>query len=134
MKSHHPHLSPLHFQRFVDLAHRGESVHPMAEPKKREAEYVSAYRCTECREIYEYRDEAEDCCPIDSTDPNLDKWSCPICGEECATAHIAADCCLWLDYCAQDRWRMANAVEAGSTWAEQLGIDTESLPNFWIRT
>ena len=134
MKSHHPHLSPLNFQRFVLRAQLGETEHPLAEPKKGEAYRVVMYGCPKCDELYEFRSAAEECCEEPCSGNDLDKWNCPICGVTCESPRDASDCCLWRDYPAQDRWRMADAVEGGSTWAEQLGVDVDRLPNFQGRS
>lgn len=131
MKSHHPQLSPLNFQRFVSTAQLGFTEHGEEKPEKREVESVLMYRCCECDELYECRDEAEGCDCIETKAwPDPDNWACPICANDCASPRIAADCCLWKDFDAPARWRMADAVEAGRTWAEQLGVQVEHLPKF----
>jgi hypothetical protein len=45
-----------------------------------------------------------------------------VCGTTAETHRLAADCCLWKDIGAAERWRIADAVEAGATWADQLGV------------
>lgn len=124
MNSRHAHLSPLNLQRFVTTAHLVIAEEVKA-GEKRKPELVTAYRCTECSEIYEYRADAEECCPADE---QPQKWCCPLCSEDHSEARQAADCCLWKDYDAPTRWRMADAVEAGSNWAEQLGVQVQTLP------
>lgn len=84
-------------------------------------EEVTMYRCPDCRELHEWEDDAEECCKKtgveDATQP-----ICPVCAKPYITHRDAADCCLWKDLDAFTRWRIADAVEAGGEWSEELGI------------
>ena len=51
----------------------------------------------------------------------IEAWPCPVCGEEADSIHQAADCCLWKNLDWPTRYRIARAIENGSTWAEELG-------------
>lgn len=126
MNSHHPRLSPLNFQRFVTQSHL-ESSERVKEKKARQVERVTMWRCPECTEVYEWRDEAEECCPEEI---ETEQWKCPLCTAPNESAREAADCCLWKDFDAPTRWRMADAVDAGGTWADELGVQVEHLPKF----
>lgn len=46
--------------------------------------------------------------------------NCPVCGRDHDSPHEAVECCLWKDLAAPARWAMAAAIEAGSTWADEL--------------
>lgn len=46
--------------------------------------------------------------------------TCPVCGEKSTSPHEAVECCLWKDLDAPTRWTVAAALEAGSTWTEEL--------------
>ena len=46
--------------------------------------------------------------------------TCPVCGEASSSPHESVECCLWKDLDAPTRWKVAAALEAGSTWTEQL--------------
>ena len=106
---------------FHQLIARDNSI--TVKPKRRYGiEEITAWRCRECFSVYDDEDEAADCCPPEadneSTDPEAD--NCPVCGSGCDSPRDAADCCLWKDYDAPTRWRMADRVAAGATWAEVL--------------
>lgn len=92
---------------------------------------VIRYVCPDCDEEYECREAAADCCAKDDVKPSPPEpeygFPCPVCGEKYDDPHAAADCCLWKDLDAPTRWRMADAVADGSTWAAELGIGGMSL-------
>lgn len=46
--------------------------------------------------------------------------TCPVCGEKSSSPHESVECCLWKDLDAPTRWKVAAALEAGSTWTEEL--------------
>lgn len=89
--------------------------------KKRRVEEVTMYRCPECYELHEWEDEAEQCCEKKEA-TGEGPIECPVCHEKHVSHRYAADCCLWKDLDAPTRWTIADAVEAGSTWVEQLNI------------
>lgn len=83
-------------------------------------EEVRMWRCLECREVHDEEEDARDCCRKAVGEPGQSPH-CPVCNSNNPNHRDAADCCLWKDLEAPTRWRTADAVEAGSTWAEQLG-------------
>lgn len=85
-------------------------------------ETVTAYVCPKCGDLHEWRDDAVECCKT-QLEMEADVASCPVCAEQYSTHRDAAECCLWKDLSAPERWKIADAVEAGSTWAEELGIN-----------
>lgn len=103
-------LSPLNFSGLIAAQRNPREVNP----KRGSATAVMYYECDECGEHYDSEKEAQDCC----AEPTPE--CCPVCLSEAASPRDAADCCLWKDLDAATRWRMADAVENGSTWAEQL--------------
>ena len=86
---------------------------------------VLMWRCNVCRELHEDEDDAAECCAgeVKTHPEELPTW-CPVCGQEATSPHEAADCCLWKDVDHVTRWKMADQVEAGATWAEVLGVRT----------
>lgn len=88
-------------------------------------EEVTMYRCTECDELHDDEDDAFDCCAPDGGVDGLHDQeapdTCPVCGQDFMSARDAVDCCLWKDIDAPTRWRMADQVDAGATWAQVLG-------------
>jgi hypothetical protein len=85
-------------------------------------EEVVMYRCCACQEIHEDETDAENCCSGGDVDGKTSLKNCPVCNEPWAAFRDAADCCLWKDLDAPTRWQIADAVEAGSTWIDQLRI------------
>lgn len=113
----HAQLSPLN--RHGIMARLLASDTPVANETRR-IEEVVMFRCPECSELHEFEDEAKDCCK-----PAIEQTSaavCPVCGEKYFTHRDAADCCLWKDFDAPTRWRIADAVEAGSEWISELSF------------
>lgn len=113
-------LSPLNLSGLLTtLQAQACGTTPAANPKERRNRALECWRCPECREVYDWEDEAEECCaepaPAVTSQP-----TCPVCAAEYTSHRDAADCCLWKDLDAPTRWRMADAVEAGSTWADQI--------------
>lgn len=91
---------------------------------RRRVEEVTCWRCLECDALHEDEDEAMDCCePAVAVHDEEIGDHCPVCSKEYANPHEVADCCLWKDIDAPTRWRMACQVEAGSTWAQVLGVE-----------
>jgi hypothetical protein len=115
-------LSPLNY---FGIAARAQIGVVEDEPTKarRQIEEVVMYRCPECHELHEYEDDAEDCCKDEEEAAARGAGTdCPVCGEKYATHRDASDCCLWKDIDALTRWAIADAVEAGSEWATELGL------------
>lgn len=107
-------ISPLNFTELLARLRM-----PPADPKKR-VEEVRMYRCLECDEVHEEEMDARACC-AEPTDTDTGPY-CPVCGTKCHDHEAASDCCLWKDLDATTRHRIAAAVEAGSTWADQLQV------------
>lgn len=84
---------------------------------------VSMWRCNVCRELHDDEVDVAECCTdaVMTHAEELPNW-CPVCGKEATSPHEASDCCLWKDLDATTRWKMANQVEAGATWAEVLQV------------
>lgn len=119
MKSH---LSPLNFSGLLAQA----GVTPMDRPPvaARRNRAIECWKCSECFSVYEWEDEAEDCCAVKQAagaDSNAN--CCPICAKSAESARDAADCCLWKDLDQPTRYAAADQVEAGSTWLAALGFD-----------
>jgi hypothetical protein len=118
-------LSPFNLRGLVERG-MGPLNSPPAAPKARPyIKEVVMYRCPECRELHEDEDDAVECCEepgaVAASSPD-----CPVCGTGASSYRDATDCCLWKDLSAADRYRIADAVEDGSTWAEQLGVGAAS--------
>lgn len=107
-------LSPLNFSALLARLRL-----PPPDPVSR-VEEVTMYRCTKCDELHEFKDDAEDCC---AEQDDVDTGPvCPVCGTRHGDHEAASDCCLWKDLDATTRHRIAAAVAAGNTWAEQLQV------------
>lgn len=116
-------LSPLNFRGLMaTLCIVGEPLQEAPSTKRTRQRAIECWRCSECLDVYERESDAEVCCAYNhvksaSTDP-----ACPVCAEKYVNHREAANCCLWKDIDAPTRYRMADAVEAGSTWGNQLGL------------
>lgn len=108
---------------------RMQSVMNMTEKELHQSrvERVVMYRCEECGELHDWESDAEKCCAITPPCSDNTAHDCPICGQHFETARDASDCCLWHDIDAHARWAIADAVEAGSTWADELNINPYGL-------
>lgn len=83
-------------------------------------EKVTMYRCKKCDQVHHYHCDAKQCCA--ESDDAETAPVCPVCGDRYRDHEAASDCCLWKDLDATTRHRIAAAVNAGSTWAEQLQV------------
>lgn len=83
---------------------------------------VTAYQCSECDALHLDKDDAADCCALETPLHHGSEVGacCPLCESPFATHREAADCCLWQDIPAPVRWRIADAVEAGGTWTDEI--------------
>lgn len=90
--------------------------------KSRAAQVIEIvrYACPVCDEEYEDEDDAGECCLSDNPEGDPAGDCCPVCGQDHTSPREASDCCLWKDLDAATRWRLADRVEAGETWAEVL--------------
>lgn len=79
------------------------------------------WRCPVCHELHDWEDDAAECC-ADEEEVLGDgrETICPVCRTNYSEHRDAADCCLWKDLDQQTRHRIADAVEAGSTWKKEL--------------
>ena len=77
--------------------------------------YTVVYQCDNCLETHCDMEAAIDCCAY------VDGGTmCPACGTNQLDYRAAADCCLSIDLGAPVRWRIADAVKLGATWAEAI--------------
>jgi hypothetical protein len=117
-----PKLSPLNFRGLLDrMGMVGDPAADKPVPPGARRRAIECWRCPECLDVHDDEDDAERCCAETPKEAAVSN-SCPVCGEKADTHRLAADCCLWRDIGAAERWRIADAVEAGATWAEQLGV------------
>jgi len=110
------HLSPLNFSGLLANARAAEDP----SLRERRIEAITVYRCPDCYSDYEFETDAELCCEPERDDGR--STACPVCNAHWDDYHHAVDCCLWKDIDGPSRWRIAEAMEAGSTWADQLGV------------
>jgi ssDNA-binding Zn-finger/Zn-ribbon topoisomerase 1 len=97
-------------------------INTQTETERKKSRYteVTMYRCDECDELHDWEDDAEECCAKDVAKTSETEPNCPVCNSEYSDHRQASDCCLWKDIDAPTRWAMADAVDAGSTWAVEL--------------
>lgn len=94
-----------------------------ADPRMRNRA-IECWRCPVCHDVHDDQTDAELCCaPKLGLHHEESAVQCPVCAEEHGTHRDAADCCLWKDLDAPTRWAVADAVEAGTPWAEALGLN-----------
>jgi hypothetical protein len=116
-------LSPLNFRGLIaTLGIVGEPVADAKTSNRPKPRAIECWRCSECREVHSWESEAEECCADEDAKAAPTATDCPVCAAKYSEHRDAADCCLWKDIDAPTRYRMADAVEAGSTWVEQLGL------------
>ena len=115
-------LSPLNLRGLLATLGMAEpDARPMGALHRRRP--IECWRCPECLDVHDDEDDAAECCKPTPAEADASSRKCPVCGTAHDSHEAAADCCLWKDFDAPTRWRMAAAVEAGSTWSEQLGLD-----------
>lgn len=115
-------LSPLNFRGL--LATMGLDGAD-ANDKRRKTTHraaIQCWKCPECFDVHDFEDEAEDCCAELEKKSAADDAACPVCAEAAKDHRDAADCCLWKDLDAPTRWAIADAVAAGGSWTEALGV------------
>jgi hypothetical protein len=121
-------LSPLNLDGIMFHLERPPVPAKAKEKRWRDVEVVIRYLCPVCDEEHESRDDAVECCDDELSDDELEAAEfsdlpfCPVCGEEYENHRAAADCCLWKDLDLPARWKIADAVERGGTWAVELGL------------
>lgn len=116
-------LSPLNLRGLIASQNLvGEPVQAELGPKRNSrSRPIECWKCSECFEVYDDEDEARDCCARSNSDSApVRQPACPVCNQGSYGFRDAADCCLWKDMDTTTRWRVADAVEAGSSWPEQL--------------
>jgi hypothetical protein len=92
-------------------------------PHRRSAIEVTYWQCPECFDRFDDELEAEECCQGEERGPvcaDGAETACPVCLETTFDHRNAADCCLWKDFDAPTRWRIADAVETGSDWITEI--------------
>lgn len=77
------------------------------------------YRCAICRKLHRSEDIASSCCPAAG---KAQPMQCPICMRSADSFQIAADCHLHTHptMTAWGRSKVADAVEAGTPWADAI--------------
>lgn len=83
---------------------------------------IVSYGCITCGETHEDEEDADNCCTPKAMANGAKPGpiACPICGETSGSHRAASDCCLWKDLAAYTRWAIADRVELGSTWQEEI--------------
>ena len=115
-------LSPLNLSGML-ARDRGVSADSTAVKNERKsAREIVTWACPICRNAFDEDEEkkAEECCQGKACDEENN--SCPVCDKSYINHREAADCCLWKDIDAPTRYKMADAVEAGSSWSQELGV------------
>lgn len=82
-------------------------------------EVYRRYRCGVCRKLHRSEEGAEDCHPSAGRPQPM---QCPVCMQSAETFQIAADCHLHTHptMTAWGRTKVADAVEAGTPWADAI--------------
>jgi hypothetical protein len=120
-------LSPLNFRGLLHTLNvvgeplGGPAPESPSAPKHRRRA-IECWKCPECDEVYEWEDEAEECCAEAAAQEAPFSTACPVCAKSYETHRDASDCCLWKDLDTHTRWAVADAVQAGSTWIEALKL------------
>lgn len=101
------------------LARMRELIEQPPQPKRRRR-LDPVYLCPTCHDVHEHEEDAVDCCqPADAESDRLPR-TCPVCLTEHTATDEAAHCCLWHDLNWLQRYLVARAVEAGSTWHDAI--------------
>lgn len=114
-------LSPLNLSGLL-AEWRGNGKPAVTGKKRESAREMINWACPICRERFDEDEEkaAEECCQGKADDD--ENAACPVCKQSYINHREAANCCLWKDLDADTRYRMADAVEASSSWAAELGL------------
>lgn len=105
---------------FSRLVFNGHQEDPAREHERARSRVVVIYRCNVCLDDFDNEYEAEECCAEEDT-PEASASACPVCRHQVPDNYRgAADCCLWKDFDAPTRWRIADAVETGSDWITEI--------------
>lgn len=117
-------LSPLNFRGLIDTLGVVVPTDDLQSKRKYVAKRkaLQCWRCPECNEVHDWESDAEECCAEPEGNPPHAAMSCPVCSQKAESHRDATDCCLWKDLDGPTRWAMADAVEAGGSWASQLGL------------
>lgn len=112
-------LSPLTLSNMRALREAPQDQRPGA---RQLPEQVTAYECPLCGDLHHDEHDAEVCCQGSAPEGHDQDGpvACPVCGSSHRDYHVAAECCLWHDLDAPTRWRVADAVEAGSSWEDAI--------------
>lgn len=119
-------LSPLNLSGLLSGWRGKENPNAATGKKRKRAHEVTYWACPVCGERFdEYEEkEAEACCQGQGNGLDDESPGCPVCEQRYTDHREAADCCLWKDIDAPTRYRMADAVAAGSSWADELGVQS----------
>ena len=115
-------VSPLNLSGLLADWHGNEKPNTKTDKKRKSAREVIHWACPVCGETFDEDEEkeAEACCQGKAADN--EEAACPVCKQNYINHREAANCCLWKDIDAVTRYRMADAVECGSSWAAELGL------------
>lgn len=118
-------LSPLNFSGLIAFGRLNQAMLESLPVKKHRAApvEVTMWRCPECDDLHDDEVDAEECCQGAEEECAIDDEPpphCPVCNAELSDHHEAANCCLWKDFDAPTRWRIAEAVEAGGKWMDEI--------------
>lgn len=97
---------------------------------------VTVYECPVCSEWHVDEDDAKECCAAANDDSAREPTAlapshCPVCRQraEADSTYAAAECCLWKSVGHWDRYRIAQAVEAGAGWIDAIeAITGDKVP------
>ena len=110
-------LSPLTIANLADNIGVLQNFDELKNKAKARVREVVHYQCPSCLELHDSVSEAAECClDVDAGDA----CGCPVCSQGYLNYRDAADCCLWHDLDVMTRRAIADAVENGSTWLEEL--------------
>ena len=84
---------------------------------KGRATAVTMWACCECGATYDCSDDAEECCPEETSNAEI---RCPVCAEIHTDAFEASSCCLWKDLDVSKRESIAKIVESGHDWIDAI--------------
>ena len=114
---------------------KDEAERPDPDDRTIETELVTMYLCPECEDRHDDEDDARACCrprsdgAITGARPpaRVASTMCPVCAEDYGDygTEQAADCCLWHDFGAPERWRIATRVQRGASWPEAIEAELQ---------
>ena len=121
-------LSPMNFRGLLHTMNIVGEPRAPEQPMRSRRHAIKCWRCAECYELHDWESEAEECCAAEDAKEAPSTPACPVCAQKYETHRDASDCCLWKDLSAQRRWQIADAVEAGGSWVDQLQTPKPAEP------